>query len=342
VLKPSRSDNTAPIGLEESATFFAPLQPYSKVVLAVSGGADSLALLVLAAKWRASAPTTTPELSVATVDHALRAGSTEEAAYVHDVANSFGIPHTTLTWSGEKPATRLQERARAARYDLLITHARTIGAGAIVTAHHAQDQAETVLMRLCAGSGISGLAAMPLVTLNTGMPLIRPFLSLDKDRLIATLKADGLRWLEDPSNQSTRFERVRLRSAFAALAEEGLDTHRLRKLAARAKRADIALAHATETAFAHHHIPDKQNRLRFAPGLFREPEEIILRIILRALNRMTPEKETPLEKAENLLARLVAGRSLRQSVRMTLSGHVIDLKTNGILVFSLENDPRRR
>ena len=154
MLKPSRSDNTAPIGLEESATFFAPLQPYSKVVLAVSGGADSLALLVLAAKWRASAPTTTPELSVATVDHALRAGSTEEAAYVHDVANSFGIPHTTLTWSGEKPATRLQERARAARYDLLITHARTIGAGAIVTAHHAQDQAETVLMRLCAGSGI--------------------------------------------------------------------------------------------------------------------------------------------------------------------------------------------
>jgi tRNA(Ile)-lysidine synthase len=167
-------------------------------------------------------------------------------------------------------------------------------------------------MRLCAGSGISGLAAMPLVTLNTGMPLIRPFLALDKDRLIATLQADGLRWLEDPSNQSTCFERVRLRSAFAALAEEGLDTHRLRKLAARAKRADIALAHATETAFAHYHIPDKSDRVRFAPGLFREPEEIILRIILRALDRMTPEKETPLEKAENLLARLVAGRSLRQ------------------------------
>lgn len=342
MLTPLRSDTIAPVGSEEAATFFAPLRSYSKLVLAVSGGADSLALLALAAKWRASAPATTPELSVATVDHALRAGSANEAAYVQVVATALGISHTTLTWSGEKPATRLQERARAARYDLLITHARAIGAGAIVTAHHAQDQAETVLMRLCAGSGIAGLAAMPLVTLNNGMPLIRPFLSVDKDRLIATLQADELRWFEDPSNQSYRFERVRLRRAFAALSKEGLDTHRLRKLALRAKRADIALAHATETAFAHYHIPDKQNRLRFAPGLFREPEEIILRVVLRAFARMRPDREVSLEKTEKLVSRLLAAQALRQSVRMTLSGHVIDLKTNGILVFLLENDRRQR
>lgn len=342
MLTPRRSDTIAPVGPEEAETFFAPLRSYSKLVLAVSGGADSLALLALAAKWRASAPATTPELSVATVDHALRAGSANEAAYVQDVATAFGISHTTLTWSGEKPATRLQERARAARYDLLITHARAIGAGAIVTAHHAQDQAETVLMRLCAGSGIAGLAAMPLVTLNNGMPLIRPFLSVDKDRLIATLQADELRWFEDPSNQSYRFERVRLRRAFAALSKEGLDTHRLRKLALRAKRADVALAHATETAFAHYHIPDKQNRLRFAPGLFREPEEIILRVVLRAFARMRPDREVSLEKTEKLVSRLLAAQALRQSVRMTLSGHVIDLKTNGILVFLLENDRRQR
>lgn len=336
------SDTIAPVGSEEAATFFAPLRSYSKLVLAVSGGADSLALLALAAKWRASAPATTPELSVATVDHALRAESKDEAAYVQKVANSFGIPHTTLTWSGEKPATRLQERARAARYDLLITHARMIAAGAIVTAHHAQDQAETVLMRLCAGSGISGLAAMPLVALHDGMPLIRPFLAVDKARLIATLQADGLRWLEDPSNKSSRFERIRLRGAFAALSEEGLDTHRLTKLAARANRADLALAHATEVAFAHYHMPDTPDRVRLAPGLFREPEEIILRVVLRAFARMRPDKEVSLEKTENLLARLLSAHALRQSVRMTLSGHIIDLKTNGILVFSRENDRRQR
>ena len=96
----------------------------------------------------------------------------------------------------------------------------------------------------------------------------------------------------------------------------------------------------SEAAFAHYHIPDTPDRLRFAPGLFDEPEEIILRIILRALGRTTPDKETPLEKAENLLARLVAGRLLRQSVRLTLSGQIIDLKANGILVFSAEKERR--
>lgn len=342
MLKPSRYDDIAPIGLEEAATLFGPLRPFSKLVLAVSGGSDSLALLALAAKWRAISPVTTPEISVATVDHVLRAESTDEAAYVQEIANAFGIPHATLTWSGEKPATHLQERARAARYDLLINHARASGAGAIVTAHHVQDQAETVLMRLCAGSGISGLAAMTVVALYNGMPLIRPFLSVDKARLIATLQADGLRWLEDPSNRSSRFERVRLRSAFAALSNEGLDTHRLSKLAARAKRADIALAHAAGAAFANYLIPSGLDGLRFTPELFREPEEIVLRVVSRALALMRPEREVSLEKAETLVSRIFAAHAEHQSIRLTLSGQIIALRADGTLEIIPEKDRRRK
>src|SRR2546423_14186773 len=168
-----------------------------RVILAVPGGADSTALLVLAARWR-SACKKGPELIAATIDHRLRTGARREAEAVGALARRLGLRHETLTWTGKKPKTGIEAAARAARYRLLLDFARRAGADAIVTAHTLDDQAETVLMRFAAGSGPAGLAGMRPKDTREGVTLLRPFLSIRKRRLIATLEREGLAWSEDP------------------------------------------------------------------------------------------------------------------------------------------------
>ncbi|HXZ18039.1 MAG TPA: tRNA lysidine(34) synthetase TilS, partial [Roseiarcus sp.] len=135
----------------------APLATPKATLIAVSGGPDSTALLLMAAEWAARRGA---RVFAATVDHGLRPESAAEAAGVALLSAKLSVPHATLVWSGAKPATRLQERAREARYRLLLAHAEKIGADRIATAHHLDDQAETVLFRLLRGSGVSGLKGM--------------------------------------------------------------------------------------------------------------------------------------------------------------------------------------
>ncbi len=142
-----------------NAAFDRVFSDATNILAAVSGGPDSVALLALLADW-AKSNGRGIRVFAATVDHGLRPESAQEAADCGRLAAQLGIPHAVLRWEDPKPATGLQESARIARYGLLAAHARSIGATHVATAHHADDQAETVLMRLAAGSGIAGLAAM--------------------------------------------------------------------------------------------------------------------------------------------------------------------------------------
>ncbi|MGP9819144.1 tRNA lysidine(34) synthetase TilS, partial [Salinarimonas sp. NSM] len=208
------------------------------LILAISGGPDSVALMRLAAPLARETGTST---RVVTIDHALRPGSAAEALRVAAWASEVGLPHEIRAWPGEKPIRGVQDAARAARYALLAEAARAAGAGAILTAHHRDDQAETVLMRLCAGSGPAGLAGMrPRADLD-GLVLARPFLDLPKARLVATCVAREWDFVQDPSNAAPRFARARLRRIAPLLAAEGLGPVRLARLAARAARAEDAL-----------------------------------------------------------------------------------------------------
>src|SRR6218665_1826276 len=198
------------------------------VALAVSGGGDSMALAVLAA--RVLAPRGI-QLKAYTVDHGLRAESRAEAVETGARLATLGIAHDILTWDGDKPQARVQERARAARYALLSDACRRDGFRVLLKAHQAEDQIETFWMRLSHGSGLDGLAGMsPHRVLPCGLVLARPLLGFDRAALRDVCRAADIAWAEDPSNHHEKYLRPRLRAVEDVLAAEGLTPHRLSQL----------------------------------------------------------------------------------------------------------------
>ena len=339
-----RSEQAAPVSATEAKTLFADLRTAPVLVLAVSGGPDSTALMVLAARWRAALKRG-PRLVAVTVDHALRAGSAREARTVKALARRLGILHRTMRWSGEKPATRLQEAARAVRYRLLAAAARAAGAAHILTAHTRDDQAETVLLRMARGSGLTGLAAMARETLigysaaagsraAAPLVLVRPLIDLPKARLVATLDAAGVAYCEDPSNRDPRFTRARLRNLMNTLAEEGLDARRLAQLARRLKRAEMAIEAATDRAIGDLRVDLPSGALAFETRRLDElPDEIALRLLGRAVTQVGDEGPVELGKLESLKSALDSVQNNGDArFRRTLAGAVVTVKGQQLIV----------
>lgn len=189
-----------------------PFEPRPLLAVAVSGGADSMALALLADGW---ARARKGRVLALTVDHRLRAGSRAEARRVAGWMKRHGIAHRILAWTGAKPKAGIQAAARAARYRLLGQACRKRGALHLLLAHTCEDLAETVLLRLAAGSGPHGLAAMPPVQERADLRLVRPLLDVARARLRAALRARGQPWIEDPSNRDDRFARIRVRRVLA-------------------------------------------------------------------------------------------------------------------------------
>jgi tRNA(Ile)-lysidine synthase len=334
--------HSKPITLAEAKALFAGLGALPALVLAVSGGPDSTALMLLAARWRGKRKRG-PRLIAVTVNHGLRREAKAEAAAVARLARQLKMKHRILRWSGAKPNTGLQRAARQARYRLLARAARQAGAGAVLTAHTLDDQAETVLLRMTRGSGLTGLAAMSRVATLPGAPdirLIRPLLDIAKSRLIATLNAAKISYAEDPSNRDPRFTRARLRELMPALAGEGLDARRLALLARRLRRADAAIAAALERAEADLAVPCRQGLAFDAAGYAELPAEVGLRLLGRALDRAGDEGPVELGKLEALKSALDAALGGKdRHFRRTLAGAIVTLAGKAIRI---ERAPRRR
>jgi tRNA(Ile)-lysidine synthase len=210
----------APIDAESFARAiqaFAPFEPEPVVAVGVSGGPDSLALLLLLDVWARQRGGSVVAL---TVDHGLRADSAAEACKVGAWAAARGIAHEVLSWTGEKPSAGIQAAARAARYRLLSDACAARGILHLAFAHHADDQAETVLFRSQRGSGPAGLAGMASSRSLGAVRLIRPLMAWPKAALIATCGQFGQSFIEDPSNSSDRYARTDLRRRLAANAGE--------------------------------------------------------------------------------------------------------------------------
>ena len=285
---------TTPIRDQEILNSLEPLAAERKLALAVSGGADSVALMRFAHRWQSLVGPDAPRVVVLTVDHGLRAESGFEAAWVGRAAKALGFEHAILAWKGAKPASGLQTAARRARYDLLSGYAQAREIGCLVTAHHLDDQAETLLMRLGRGSGVDGLAAIPRHGLWAGVRLFRPLLDFPKARLIASLEAAGQTWLEDPSNSSQDFERNRIRQVLDQLEGFGFARDRLALTARRMRRAQEALDSAAERFLSEAAKLDQTGLVTLDLAAFRTaPEETALRGLGRALMAVGGLPEAP-------------------------------------------------
>jgi tRNA(Ile)-lysidine synthase len=332
---PTRAgDDDAPVSPAEADLLFGEFGDLPALVLAVSGGPDSVALLWLAARWRAGRESG-PRLIAVTVDHGLRPEAAAEARAVKRLAQSLGVEHHVLRWRGDKPKQGIPAAARSARYALLARLARQFGSVHVVTAHTRDDQAETVLMRLLRGSGIAGLAAMAPRSIRDGFVLARPLLDMPKSRLLASLDVAGIGYAVDPTNFDLTFTRARLRALMPALAREGGDARNLARLAGRLSRAHQALEQVTDAAERACVAVDDATRRSVidAAIFFAAPGEIRLRLLIRAINRAGQEGPAELAKAELLLAALErawAGSPGR--LKQTLAGAAVVLGARGVSV----------
>ncbi|MFV1462605.1 MULTISPECIES: tRNA lysidine(34) synthetase TilS [unclassified Phaeobacter] len=275
--------------------------------VAVSGGGDSMALMYALHECFADLGV---EICVATVDHGLRASSGEEAQMVADVAAKLGLAHDILQWvdrPSAQQAGNLQEQARNARYTLLTAWAQLNDIPVVALGHTADDQAETLLMRLGRSSGVSGLAAMPRSRAIEGITLLRPLLEVTREELRGYLRERGGQWVEDPSNEDLRFERVRVRQAMDALAPLGLTVQRLAAVARNMGAAREALDWYTFLA-ARDMAEVRDGAIVIDQRQFRTlPDEIAHRLLVRSVQWVSgavhPPRREPMVQAREAVRR---------------------------------------
>lgn len=271
--------------------------------LAVSGGPDSVALLLLAAAAFPGA------VEAATVDHGLRAEAAAEAEMVAGLCRALAVPHVILHVDVAAGGTGLQGEARRARYAALAEWAGAQGLALLATAHHADDQAETILMRLQRGAGLAGLAAIrPVRAEGPDLAVVRPLLGWSRAELASVVAAAGVDAADDPSNRDPRFDRVRMRAFLAA--NPGFQPARLARSAAACREADDALAWAA-AQLADDRINEQGGEWRIDPeGL---PRAIARRLLLAVLAQIREAHALPAppgtEDVEGLLAALEAGEA---------------------------------
>ncbi len=306
---------------------FKILHGHTGLLVAVSGGLDSMVLLYALQAWCMATPNA-PPLYAATVNHHLREGAQAEAKMVAAYCVQLGVPHTILHWHHEeKPTARLMEQARAARYALLAQHAHECGADIVVSAHHADDQAETFVMRLLRGSGLTGLSAMhSLRHLSGDVLLARPFLSVAKKQLRAIALEQNIPYVEDPSNDDTNFERVRVRDAIKSMA---FGESHLSLALQRLQRAEHALQDVTASFMAH--CVHEGDAVKLQRALFDyAPEDVQIRILAQLLHDNATEYPLSLAALERLHHELLYDEGT--TIRRTLGGYVVSLSSKWLKV----------
>jgi tRNA(Ile)-lysidine synthase len=277
----------------------------------VSGGGDSIALMLLLADWAKAENKPAP--IVLSVDHGLRPDSHKDAEHVKKVARDAGLKAHVLTWKGGKPASDVEAEARAARYRLMGEWCRDNEVPALYVAHTLEDQAETFLLRLGRGSGLDGLSAMravsPLpVAEFAAVALVRPLLEFRRDELRAFLKGGRVDWRDDPMNTDPRFARARVRASWPTLEDIGLSPVRVADAADHLGRARAALEELTQGLI--------QRAVHFGPEsaaldplrLKMQPREIGLRALAAVLSRVSGEVYRPrFDSLERLFDSIVSG-----------------------------------
>ena len=264
--------------------------------VAVSGGGDSIALMLLLRDWAEGA--SRPPPVVISVDHGLTGHGSKAAAEAVARARKMGLEAHLLFWRKPKPGADIEAAARVARYQLMGTWCATHELRGLYVAHTLEDQAETFLLRLARGSGLDGLAAMRAVSSYPlagfeALAVVRPLLTVKRPALREFLVGRGMEWVDDPMNEDARFARVRIRKAWPALEEIGLSPARVAAASNHLGRARNALEDATAAFLGQscHATPDRI--ILDGARLTCIPEEIALRALAAALSRLSHASYRP-------------------------------------------------
>lgn len=271
------------------------------VAIAVSGGPDSLALLLLAS---AAFP---GRVLALTVDHGLRPESAGEAALVARLCADMGVEHRTLRVSElQGRRANIQAGARAARYAAMASACGQAGAAVLMTAHHADDQAETLLMRLARGSGLAGLSGVRASRVADGIVLLRPLLGWRKAELMALVHAAGLTPVDDPSNRSPVYDRTAARALLAGEGGNRLDPLRMAAAASHLADAETALQWTAEQAWRGRAEQAGDGAVLVDTEAL--PRELVRRLVLAAIAALDPGACPDGPAIDRLIARLEGGR----------------------------------
>jgi tRNA(Ile)-lysidine synthase len=309
-----------------------------RFLLAVSGGGDSMAMMHVASHW---ARENKHECSVITIDHGLRADSAAEAEIVCKVAGELGLVHQTVKWTGWDGYGNTQMQAREARYQLIEQHRGDCSV--ILMGHTLDDQAETFLLRLKRGSGVDGLAAMPakryVGSQVSGYWILRPFLGLSRESLRSFLKGKGHKWIEDPSNDDERFDRIEIRKNMSRLTDLGITQELLALTASHMGRARSALNTQTQELAGLAVELDNGDLLIDSQKFGMAHQEIQYRLFSKALGWVASQTYKPrFDALERILGNVLLGQA------QTLHGCFIDPKKNHIRItreFNAVADTRR-
>ncbi len=282
----------SPCGFAACMQALALPEPPAALAVAVSGGADSTALALLAKAW---ADTHNIPLTALTVDHGLRAESADEAVQVAAWMASAGISHTTLTWEKpEDPTSNLQATAREVRYRLMADYCQEHDIQHLLLAQHLDDQAETFLIRLGRGSGADGLSAMQPISQQYKLTLLRPLLGVQKTQLVEYLQSQNQPWIEDPSNADPAFMRVQMRKLLPLLHTADITAQELANTANRMARARDFLEQETKRAFDDCITENADSTYTLQRAAFADLHpEIGLRVLAELLKRMSGETYRP-------------------------------------------------
>lgn len=296
------------------------------VAIAVSGGIDSMFLTHLTAKW---AETRAVKIVCLIVDHKLRQDSSEEARWVQAKLQSWDIQAEILPWEGKKPQSNVHKIAREARYSLLSQYCKSHNINTLLTAHHADDQAETVFMRIARGTGITGLCGIQEYRNDHGLNILRPILSWTKFNILSYMQQHEILWAEDPSNQSMKYERNKIRHFLKQYARPEELLNRLNLLAYNAQRTEDFLNTCMLQALENITFDDSIDLQDFR----NLHAEIGLRILRYLLIKVSGNSIPPrLASLERLYHRILNPESFRS----TLHGCIVECKHEKIH-FRLEN-----
>ncbi len=301
----------------------------ARLGVAVSGGGDSVALLLLSHAWSKGRDC---KLQCATVNHHLRDAADAEVQFVASLCRELGIEHETLSWDSASASGNLQGAARDARRRLIGSWARLQGLGAVLLGHTRDDQAETFLMRLGRGSGVDGLASMYPVEHDQGIDWVRPLLEVPRENLRKFLTSAGVGWCEDPGNKDDRFLRSRVRKARRQLEELGLDQETLIATAGRMKQARFGLEVATRELANTVAEPTRMGSVRIdLEQCGAAPAEIRLRLLAHALKWVSGSNYRP-----RMAALLRFEEALCSGLGATLSGCIAVHDNKGMAEVSRE------